>query len=362
LDFFAVDSIDDFKATYGACICETFSTEAPEGYIQKTMHDQSWIDYVISNAYSKLPRKVLITRDEQKFIFSVSGAQLPGEKRLKSAVFTDITEVENAKQNIIDIHKHTKESIEYAALIQGALIPNYSSFQSYFDDYFAIWHPKDTVGGDIYLFEELRNEDECILMVIDCTGHGVPGAFVTMLVKAIERQINAKIKHGDEIVSPGKLLSVFNSSMKHLLRQEKIDSISNAGFDGAILYYNKRENIIKFAGAETPLFYVEDGELKMIKGSRHSVGYKKSDINYEFKEHIIPVTKGMQFYITTDGYVDQTGGEKGFSFGKKRFQELIENYKNESMADQQEAFLYALADYQDNYERNDDITVIGLKI
>ncbi len=276
---------------------------------------------------------------------------------------TDITHQKTIEEEIRTIHKQTRDSIEYASLIQHSIIPNNESFRKYFSDYFAIWHPKDVVGGDIYLFEELRNDNECLLMVIDCTGHGVPGAFVTMLVKAIERQIIAKINHDpDEVVSPANLLGVFNRSMKHLLRQEGADSISNAGFDGGILYYNKKEKIIKFSGAETPLFYMEDGEFKTIKGSRHSVGYKKSDGDFQFKEHTIEVKEGMQFYLATDGYLDQNGGHKGFPFGKRRFGNIIKEYYSESFADQQEVFLEELYEYQGDEERNDDITLIGLKI
>lgn len=270
-------------------------------------------------------------------------------------------ELEYTKLEIEEIHKHTRDSIEYASLIQSALIPDNELFRKYFKDYFAIWHPKDTVGGDIYLFEDL-SEHECLLMVIDCTGHGVPGAFVTMLVKAIERQIVSKIKHEQEDVSPAKLLSVFNQNMKQLLKQEDSASISNAGFDGAILYYNKKEKIIKFAGAQIALFYIEDSEFKMIKGDRYSVGYKKCRVDYDYKEHILDVKEGMQFYITTDGYLDQNGGENGFSFGKTKFKNLIQNSKNESMSDQQEIFLYGLEDYQLDYERNDDVTLLGFKL
>jgi len=279
---------------------------------------------------------------------------------LKIKERTNALEIE--KYKVEEMHKHTRDSIEYASLIQGVLIPDNNSFRKYFQDYFAIWHPKDTVGGDIYLFEGLRSEDECLLMVIDCTGHGVPGAFVTMLVKAIERQIVSQIKMGNEVVSPAKILSIFNGSMKHLLKQENKDSISNAGFDGGIIYYNKKDKILKFAGAETPLFYIKDEKLTMIKGNRYSVGYKKCDRNYQYKEHIIEVEEGMQFYLSTDGYLDQNGGEKGFPFGKKKVQSIINEYHQETMADQQEIFLYTLAQYQDDYETNDDITFIGLKI
>jgi len=274
----------------------------------------------------------------------------------------DITQQKELQKEMETIHKHTQESIEYASLIQHALIPSNEFFGKYFSDYFTLWHPKDIVGGDIYLFQELRDENECILMVIDCTGHGVPGAFVTMLVKAIERQVTSNILNSEDEVSPAKILSIFNINMKYLLKQDNQDSISNAGFDGGILYYNKEKKIVKFAGAETPLFYIEDSELKTIKGSRQSVGYKKSKPDFEFKEHTIEVKKGMQFYLTTDGYLDQNGGEKGFPFGKRRFSKIIEENHTLSFEKQQEVLLSELMDYQESEERNDDVTVIGIKI
>jgi polar amino acid transport system substrate-binding protein len=280
---------------------------------------------------------------------------------------TDITKQKEMENEIRSIHKHTKESIEYASLIQGALIPERELFQKYFKDSFVIWSPKDIVGGDIYLFEDLRDNNECLLMYIDCTGHGVPGAFVTMLVKAIERQIVAKIEHNKDLdVSPAWILGYFNKKMKLLLKQDREDSLSNAGFDGGIIYYNKKNQVIKFAGAETSLFYTDcNGELKTIKGNRYSVGYKKCDINYEYKDHIIPVKEGMKFYCTTDGYLDQNGGVKDFPFGKKRFTNIIKEHYNENMAEQQTIFLYEMQEYEmqvpDN-DRNDDMTVIGFEI
>jgi PAS domain S-box-containing protein len=275
----------------------------------------------------------------------------------------DITKQKEMENAFRLMHKQTRDSIEYASLIQTALIPDNNLFRKYFDEYFVIWHPKDIVGGDIYLFEELRNDDECLLMVIDCTGHGVPGAFVTMLVKAIERQIISKINHNEEeIVSPAEILSIFNRSMKHLLKQEDKNSISNAGFDGQIIYYNKKDKIIKCASARNSIFYLQDDEIIEIKGDRHSVGYNDSDGDFAFTEHILSTSKDISLYISSDGYWDQMGGENERSFGKKRFKNLIETIKDESMAEQQEEFIYTLHDYQGDVDRQDDVTVIAFKI
>jgi len=275
--------------------------------------------------------------------------------------------VQNRTKDLEAIHKHTRESIEYASLIQGALIPQKGAMELFFKDHFVTWIPKDTVGGDIWLFNKLRHDDECLLFFIDCTGHGVPGAFVTMIVKAVEREIVSKIIKKPELdISPAIIMGYFNKTMKTLLRQETKDSLSNAGWDGGIIYYNRRTQILKFAGAETPLFYtMPDGEFKTVKGNRYSVGYKKCDANYEYKETTIEVEEGMKFYCTTDGYLDQNGGEKDFPFGKKRFGNIVKEHHEKPMEEQQTIFLNKMEEYEtmipDN-DRNDDMTVIAFEI
>ena len=277
-------------------------------------------------------------------------------------------DLEETKKEVESIHKHIRESIEYASLIQGAVVSQANDITPYFKDSFVSWIPKDTVGGDIWLFNELRHEDECLLFFIDCTGHGVPGAFVTMIVKAIEREIVSKIiKHPEFDISPAIIMNYFNKTMKHLLKQETKDSLSNAGWDGGIIYYNRRKQILKFAGAETPLFYTtKDGEFNTVKGNRYSVGYKKCDSDYQYKETIIEVEEGMKFYCTTDGYLDQNGGEKDFPFGKKRFGNIIKENYTKPMNEQQSAFIETMAEYEaimkDDHDRNDDMTVIAFEI
>ena len=268
----------------------------------------------------------------------------------------------NLHVNLKNMHKHTKDSIEYSSLIQHAIVPSKELFSKYFKDYFVIWNPKDIAGGDIYLFDNLNNDNECVFMIIDCTGHGVPGAFVTMLVKAIERQIVLEIILKNKKVNTADVLKRFNKEMQSILKQENNESILNAGFDGGIIYYNKKENIIKFSGANTELFIMKDNNLEMIKGNRHSISYRTSDIDYEFREHIINTQDNMKFYITTDGYLDQNGGEKGFPFGKKRFKNIIRECHNEEFINQQEIFLDTLYEYQGKEETNDDITLIAFKV
>ena len=290
------------------------------------------------------------------------GIVFDGFNTMLSTIQEQNQKMMQAKQEIEAIHQNTQASIEYAALIQDSLIPNNDYFKKFFSESFTLWDPRDMVGGDIYLLEEIRNGDECLIMYIDCTGHGVPGAFVTMLVKALERQIIAEINLKKDDVSPAKILAYFNKSMKQLLKQDTEDSISNVGFDGGILYYNKKEGCIKFAGASTPLYYIEDGELKTLKGDRYSVGYKKCDLNYNYAEYKIEVKEGMSFYLSTDGYLDQNGGKKSFSFGKRKFLDIIKDNYMKDMETQKTIFVDQLKEYQGDEDRNDDITLIGIKI
>ena len=276
---------------------------------------------------------------------------------------TSLIQLKKQSDEIKSAHKNTKDSINYASLIQQAILPHQEILNTYTKDSFIFWQPKDTVGGDIYFIEELKSKNEILIMVIDCTGHGVPGAFVTMLVKAVETQIIARINEGALKPNPADILAYFNKSIKTMLKQEK-RSTSNAGFDGAIIYYDKKTQVLKFAGAETPLFYVDNGEVKIIKGDRYSVGYKKCDINYEYKEHTLNVHEGMKFYVTTDGFLDQNGGEKGFPFGKKRFVNIIKQHHKKPMNKQKEILIEHIREYESqipNNDRNDDITVIGFE-
>jgi serine phosphatase RsbU (regulator of sigma subunit) len=270
-------------------------------------------------------------------------------------------ELEHARRDIELMHQLTQDSIEYASLIQHSLIPSKERFDELFADSFAIWEPKDIVGGDIYLCETIR-EDELLLIVADCTGHGVPGALVTMLVKAIERQLVTMMSMSKRPIHPSKLLQTFNVSLRHLLKQEQDDAISNAGFDGGILYYNKKDKVIRYAGAMTPLYLMRDGNLEIYKSDRQCIGYVDSDPDYIFEEIVHHVHEGDQYYIISDGFIDQIGGEKDLPMGRTRFTKRLHEIYEFDMEKQEESLLELLSEYQGSNSRTDDVTLVGLRI
>lgn len=282
-------------------------------------------------------------------------------------IFTDATELkltqkelQKVKDEIEILHKHTKSSIEYASLIQFSILPSEAVFKNFFKDYFIIWQPKDIVSGDIYFFDTISS-DECLLILVDCTGHGVPGAFVTMLVKAIQNTLISGVKNGLIKPEPSKLLTLFNQHTKHILQQDTKECISS-GFDAAIVYFNKKTKSIKYSGAHIALYYFCEGNLSKIKADRQSIGYTTSDINYEFKQHEFTLLDGDAIYLTTDGYIDQNGGENNFPLGNSKFCELLKENHQKDCNLQKEIFINKLNSYKGNEENNDDVTLICLKI
>ncbi|MBN2826028.1 MAG: MEKHLA domain-containing protein, partial [Campylobacterales bacterium] len=319
------------------------------------------IEEVVSKGFITNYIKTCRGKDGKKVIVNMSIALMSDKERLLMSA-KDITIQKEQEEKMALMHQYTRDSIEYASMIQHSILSSQSELVEHFEDSFMIWKPKDVVGGDIVFIQAL-NEDEIIIMVIDCTGHGVHGAFVTMLVKGIERHIMADILYRKESVNTAKILHKFNKRMKMLLKQEKSDKTpSNAGFDGGILYYNNKHKIIKYSGAQVPLFIVEEGKCKILKGDKHSIGYIKSNVDYQFKEYSYDVSQGASIYLSSDGYLDQIGGEKRLMFGKKRFQQLLEQHWDKNFHEQEEILKEAFYQYKQNEERKDDLSVVGLKI
>jgi PAS domain S-box-containing protein len=302
-------------------------------------------------------------------IYSVNGFKdTQGNPAGLIGVFVDITKqkeieekLQNAMNELEELHKRVKSSIEYAGMIQSSLISSPEVLKKYFKQSYAVWQAKDTIGGDIYIFEEL-SKDECMLFLIDCTGHGVPGALGTVLVKTIERNIYKNILTGkDKTISPANLLSVFNKSIKNLLKQEDKETFSNVGFDGTIFYYNKKTNQLKFSSANNIVMLLRDGKIEEFKGDRQSVGYRTSD-EYIYKEHILELKENDTIFASTDGLFDQNGGKKDLPMGRKGVKNILLENKDENLNDVKELIFYELCLYQADNKRNDDIAFLSFKI
>ena len=250
-------------------------------------------------------------------------------------------------------NKMVMDSIRYAKSIQASLLPDLTKVKTYLPNSFFIWQPRDIVGGDIFYVESY--DDGLIIAVIDCTGHGVPGAFMTMVASTSLRRIV-----GDENChEPAQILKRLNLMVKTSLQQDTKHAKSDDGLDAALCLVNLTEKSLTFAGAKLPLYCIYDGKIDVIKGDKQSLGYKKSKVDFNFTTHTVTLKTGMSFYLATDGFLDQLGGSKRFSYGTKRFKNLLlENYQR-SFTEQSQTLLEAFNDYKGENDRQDDVTVVG---
>jgi serine phosphatase RsbU (regulator of sigma subunit) len=162
--------------------------------------------------------------------------------------------------------------------------------------------------------------------------------------------------------NPSEILQRLNKVIKTTLRQDTEESESDDGLDAAICYINRTGNHLTFAGAKLALYYVYNQEVTIIRGDRQSIGYKRSELSYQFTHHDIEIQAGMKFYLSTDGFIDQTGGSKGISLGRRRFSNLLVEQSRHPYSQQQQHLWQAFNTYRGNHVRVDDVTVIGFGV
>lgn len=262
-------------------------------------------------------------------------------------------QLKESKQEIEEASEEIMKSIKYAQMIQNSLLPNPDEVKSYIPRSFFIWTPRHMVGGDIFYADSFR--DGFVVAVIDCTGHGIPGAFLTMIVSSAL----VRIIKNDGCRLPDHILKRLNSIMKTTLRQDAERSVSDQGLDAAICFVRLRTKTLLFAGARLPLYYIHNDELNIIKGDKQSVGYKRSDVNFNFATHTIHIEKDMSFYMSTDGFTDQPGGKKNLCFGKTRLGNLLKKISKEPFENHRELIFQAFEEYRGKNERVDDVTMVG---
>lgn len=263
---------------------------------------------------------------------------------------------ENQRQIAETTTKMLTDSINYAKMIQGSLLPDIKQFQNAMPNSFFLWMPRDIVSGDIYYIKILPTG--YLVALFDCTGHGVPGAFMSL----ISTSSIARIILDERILDPSKILSRLNFNVKMTLNQHSDHSLSDDGLDAAVCFIDPFQKTLTYAGANLPLVYIKEGDVSYIKGDRQSVGYKKSDTNYSYTNHHIPIEQDTSFYLYSDGYKDQIGGAKKRSLGRKNFLEILKNIHEKPFRKQKLELIESLEKYKQNNDQLDDITIIGFRL
>ena len=327
--------------------------------------------YIFKNYKQKKKANALLK--EQKAQIQEKNAEL---NQQNEEILTQRDEIEKQKNKIEIIHNNLSESINYAKNIQKSILPDFNILNNIFTENFLYFKPKDVVSGDFYWWSKIDNY--FILTIADCTGHGVPGAFMSMLGISFLREIVNK----EKITQPDKILNKLRKEIILTLKQTGKEGEQKDGMDMSIISLNLENNVLQYSGANNPIYIVKNKKIKTdknivlfddskintqnlkflyeIKADKMPIGIYKRTENFSLKE--IKLNNGDFIYLFSDGFADQFGGEKNKKFKYKPFKRLLISNSNKTANEQKLLLEKTLIEWKKNNYQIDDITVMGIKI
>lgn len=269
--------------------------------------------------------------------------------------------VEERTEELYDKNFKITSSINYAKRIQEAVLPPQIEITSQLPDAMVLFKPRDIVSGDFYWFAEMevpgqQGHTKTVLAAVDCTGHGVPGAFMSMVGNAYLNQIIRL----QGVLSPEEILNELHVAIRKDLKQKETQN--RDGMDLALVVIDNEAQTLEFAGAKNPLLYIQNGELHEIKGDKFPVGGYSYESEQSFTKHTIDISQPTTFYVYSDGYQDQFGGKKGRKFMSRKFKNLLHEIHKLPMTEQQHKLENRLQEWMGNHRQVDDVLVIGVHL
>ncbi|MBN2662660.1 MAG: SpoIIE family protein phosphatase [Bacteroidales bacterium] len=264
---------------------------------------------------------------------------------------------ENQRDEISNQQKKITDSIVYAKRIQKALFPQYEIFKENFSDYFVFLKPRDIVSGDFFWIKKIENH--IIFAVADCTGHGVPGAFMSLLGISFLNEIVVR----SEITQTKQVLNVLRTRIKNVLHQSDEDSVSLDGMDIALCCIDTKDMTLEYSGANIPIYHISNNnnnKINVLKADRQPIGIYVKEI--EFTLNTIKVSKGDKIYIFSDGIIDQLGGKNRQKYMRRNFNNLLLDINSKSMTEQNLIVEKIFNDWRGDINQLDDVLVLGLEI
>lgn len=254
-------------------------------------------------------------------------------------------------------NKDITSSIEYAKHIQDSILPSNETIQKMFPNSFVLFEPRDIVSGDFYWFHDTA--DKTFFAAADCTGHGVPGALVSMVCS---NAINHVVVQEGEL-SSDNILTKLNQEVLEKFRKEESIHQAVDGMDIALCSVERINNevILNYSGAMNALYIMREESIEEIRADRQAIG-GRTPVDYQFTKHTLKLEKGNRVFVFSDGMIDQFGGAKGKKLLSKRFKKLLEGYRNVPISEIQVKLRDELYEWQGDYKRIDDVLVIGIEI
>ena len=275
-------------------------------------------------------------------------------QELESKVKERTRDLENSNREIALFNKMVNDSIDYASLIQRAILPDASLQRVLGDRYFVLWQPKDTVGGDFYFFHS--QDERHLIGLVDCAGHGVPGALMTMLARAAFD--HAIREQGLE--SPAQILHSADRVLRTMLQDFDLPRALATNMDAGLVLLNPAECRLTFAGAKLSLYVAEGDEVQECKGDNRALVARKQG---HYQDVELSDNPGQRYYLTSDGYLDQAGGELGYGMGSSGLMDALRQMHDRAIAKQGELLHEHLQAWKgETYEQRDDICVLGFEM
>jgi len=300
-------------------------------------------------------RRFKVTNDQKKVIEE--------QKKYVDAAYGQLQEKD----------KDITDSIAYARKIQSAIIPSEEYLKDSLGDYFVLYKPRDVVSGDFYWCH--KEGDETIFAVVDCTGHGVPGAFMSMIGNSMLNQVVIENK---VFRNSGEILNQVRNNLLRQLQQRGQESVSRDGMDMAICIWDKKTNTLQFSGANNSLYLVRKGinssasenpkfrphgkDMLEVLADKQPIGYQEGKMDTIFTTQTIELKKGDTIYISSDGYQDQFGGDKNKKFTSRAFRDMLVAISGNTCAEQKQTLDSTIEKWKNSYAQTDDICVMGIKI
>jgi serine phosphatase RsbU (regulator of sigma subunit) len=257
-------------------------------------------------------------------------------------------------------NKNIKSSINYAKRIQEAMLPKQDTQENLLKHSFMYFKPRDVVSGDFYWISPVRSrhnstETAIAFGALDCTGHGVPGAFMSMIgINSLTNIVNRGVSETNRI------LELLHLEIRSALQQELTGN--NDGMDAALCIYRSDKRRLEFSGAKNPLVYIQNNELHQIKGDIHPIGGSRARNDFSFRKHEIPIETETMIYLFTDGFRDQFGGSENQKFMSKRFTKLLLEIHQLPLEEQRQKLQSVFEEWKGSNEQTDDVLVMGIKL
>ncbi|MEQ8474995.1 PAS domain S-box protein [Fulvivirga sp.] len=363
-----ITRLEDESISYINPVIEEYTGKNPgkflnqkivEADLDKNILDR-WLEIVeqVNNTNEKVATEMDFPSEMGDRVMQINAIpEFDDNEKLESVLLVshDITERKIIELEIQNKNKKIADSINYAKRIQNAILPNNTVITKVLPDSFILYKPKDVVSGDFPWYVKIG--DEIYLAAVDCTGHGVPGALLSLIGYFLLNDIVRSRKISD----PGLILDQLDEGVTTTLRQDQDDSKTKDGMDIALCKINTKKHRVEYAGAHRPLYVMKNGEMEEIKGNKFAIGGGIYKNQTNFTNHIVELKEGDSFYFCSDGFPDQFGGPDNRKYGPKRLRETIVDIHKKSMFEAHDVFDKGWEDWKGEEKQTDDVLLIGIK-